>query len=301
MDSINNTTGAGTQSVKPDKMDAKSKVRLQHAVQDFESVFVGYLLKTMRQSVPKAEGEDEGGFGGEMMESVFDAELAKHISRNSSLGLAEMMYKKLTGEPLPKTQDQLIPSKAHTVHAISAAVTASAAPPPASPTAVRARKSVQPVSQQPSVKNVTLAADTLQDRLNGLTDLISSAAQQHGLNPNLVKAIIATESAGIPRARSSQNAKGLMQLVDSTATAMGVNDVWDPQQNIQGGTKYLKMMMERFGGDVKLALASYNAGPAAVEKHGGVPPYKETQKYVKRVMDYLNYFNGQESGANEEN
>ncbi|MCX6136601.1 MAG: transglycosylase SLT domain-containing protein [Ignavibacteriales bacterium] len=305
MDPTLNISSAATNGIKPDKMDAKAKVRLQRAVQDFEAVFVGYLLKTMRQSVPKEEGEG-GGFGGEMMESVFDMELSKHISRNSNLGLAEMMYRKLTGEPLPKVHEQLVPPKqteSQSVGVVTPTTPAKATTKKiesfsdATLVSAGASHPARPASLAPSVPP---AADTLKDRLDGLNTIISSAAEQHGLNPNLLKAIIATESGGVAHARSSQNAKGLMQLIDSTATAMGVSNVWDPRQNIDGGSKYLKKMMERFGGDIRLALASYNAGPGAVEKHGGIPPYKETQKYVKRVMDYLNYFESAEAGGNEE-
>ena len=127
-------------------------------------------------------------------------------------------------------------------------------------------------------------------RLNQYQDIIHDASGTFGLDPNLIKAVIAAESAGNPRAISSQNAKGLMQLIDSTATDMGVRDVWNPQENIFGGSKYLKQLLDRFDGDTTLALASYNAGPQAVEKHQGIPPYAETRQYVNRVMNYLRLF-----------
>lgn len=128
------------------------------------------------------------------------------------------------------------------------------------------------------------------ERLATYETIIDTAAQAHGVDPVLIKAVIATESAGKANARSSKEAKGLMQLIDSTAADMGVKNVWDPEENINGGTKYLKKMLERFDGDLKLALASYNAGPGAVERHKGIPPYRETRDYVSRVMHYMKQY-----------
>ena len=104
------------------------------------------------------------------------------------------------------------------------------------------------------------------------------------LDPRLVEAVIKVESAFNSGARSSKGAMGLMQLMPGTARELGVRDAFDPDQNLRGGTAYLRQMLDRFGGDVRLALAGYNAGPAAVERHRGVPPYRETTTYVKRVL-----------------
>lgn len=114
-------------------------------------------------------------------------------------------------------------------------------------------------------------------------DIIQSAAQAHGLDPDLIRATMRQESTFKPNAKSPKGASGLMQLMPDTARTLGVKNILDPKENIYGGAKYLKQQLDKFGGDVPKALAAYNAGPGAVVKYGGVPPYKETQDYVKRI------------------
>jgi soluble lytic murein transglycosylase len=116
-----------------------------------------------------------------------------------------------------------------------------------------------------------------------LLPLIERYAQARGLDPVLVQAVIQAESAYDPRAVSRKGAIGLMQLMPETARELGV-DPWDPEQNVRGGTLYLRRLIDAFEGDVRLALAGYNAGPGAVKRYGGIPPYSETTTYVSRVL-----------------
>jgi soluble lytic murein transglycosylase-like protein len=121
-------------------------------------------------------------------------------------------------------------------------------------------------------------------RVTVFDDLIETHAAANGLSVDLVRAVIQAESAFDPSARSPKGAMGLMQLMPATAAQYGVLDAYDPAQNIRGGTTYLKSLLERYDGQVELALAAYNAGPGAVEKYGGVvPPYRETQAYVSKI------------------
>lgn len=119
--------------------------------------------------------------------------------------------------------------------------------------------------------------------LSAFKSQIDTAATSHALDPALVRAIIHAESGFNPKALSPQGAQGLMQLMPGTARELGVGNAFDTSENIRGGTKYLAKLLTMFNGDIRLAAAAYNAGPNAVRKHGDVPPYEETQTYVKRV------------------
>lgn len=114
--------------------------------------------------------------------------------------------------------------------------------------------------------------------------MIKAAAKRYSVDASLVKAVIHAESAFNPHAKSPKGAMGLMQLMPMTARELGVQNAYDPNQNILGGTKYLSRLLQKYSGDLKLGLAAYNAGPEAVAEYGGVPPYSETRTYVARVL-----------------
>jgi hypothetical protein len=120
--------------------------------------------------------------------------------------------------------------------------------------------------------------------------LILAASARHGVPATLIKAVCLAESGMNPNAKSHAGAMGLMQLMPGTADHLGVKNPWDPYESIEGGTKYLASLIERFGPEYRLVAAGYNAGPGNVIKYGGVPPFKETKVYVERVMDYRAMF-----------
>ena len=120
--------------------------------------------------------------------------------------------------------------------------------------------------------------------------IIVQVAGRYEVDPHLIRAIILAESGYNPKAKSKKGARGLMQLMPSTAKALGVRDIWDPEENIDGGVRYFRSLLDRFDGDVQLALAAYNAGSRHVRNYEGIPPFKATQHYIKKVLKFHKKF-----------
>jgi soluble lytic murein transglycosylase-like protein len=132
-----------------------------------------------------------------------------------------------------------------------------------------------------------VAAPTTQTK-EEMHQMLAHAGAVHNIDEDLLASVVRAESGGQVRAVSRTGAKGLMQLMPGTATAMGINDAFQPQQNVAGGTAYLDILLNRYHDNLSLALAAYNAGPAAVDKYHGIPPYRETREYVARVIREFN-------------
>jgi len=224
------------------------------------------MLKSMNETTGGMFGDDSGT-GGDFFDSIFQFEIASKFSEGKGLGVADMIYSKITGEHLPTEviQPRLEPIKKFDNYEID-------------------HNLLPKTIIQPSNESL--------ERLDKFEDLINDASETYGVDSKIIKSVILAESSAKPNALSSANAKGLMQLMDSTASDLGVNNSWDPKQNIMGGTKYLSQLLRQYNGDLKLALAAYNAGPGNVDKHGGIPPFQETKNYVTRVLGYLKNFEG---------
>lgn len=240
------------------------KTKLGNAARDFESLLTSMMLKSMTES---SNLFGDNGFGGDTFNVIFEQEIASYMTRSRGMGIADMIYKKMTGEPLTDNQIRI-------------------SPPPQ-----KSGMKLQVKNLDRNMGKITPSMSSLQ-RLERYTPIIREMSQKFGISDNLIKSVILTESAANETAISHANAKGLMQLIDSTASDMGVRNVWDPRENIMGGAKYLAQMLRQYDGDLKLALAAYNAGPGNVNKYNGVPPFNETQNYIVRVMGYLNHFEG---------
>lgn len=146
-------------------------------------------------------------------------------------------------------------------------------------------------SQGISLENTDLPTEQLSPKMTQYSSHIKQAASKYNLPPELIAGVIWQESRGNPQAKSHCGAMGLMQLMPETAAHLGVNNPWDPGQNINGGAKYIRQMLDKFNGKVELAVAAYNAGPGNVMKFGNqIPPFKETQDYVPKVLGYAENF-----------
>lgn len=148
-----------------------------------------------------------------------------------------------------------------------------------------------PLAAQEAPRTASTEAEstpTVEDPQGSVDSYIKEVAARYGMSAELVAAVIEAESEFNPRAVSRRGAQGLMQLMPKTAATLGVDDPFDPRENIEAGVRHLRALMDRFGNNVPLALAAYNAGEVAVIKHRGVPPYRETRAYVNRIMKKLN-------------
>ncbi|MDX9858169.1 MAG: transglycosylase SLT domain-containing protein [candidate division Zixibacteria bacterium] len=267
----------------------QEKARLKKATREFEAFFMYELLKTMRKTIPDGtmtEGAPlTGSMGKETFTQMFDMEIGRRIATGGAGSISDMLYRSLEdaiearfraadtaarGGPIPLERETAVPIKPEPVPI---------AKPVRQPIELPSKKEPMPV-ESPAKQSST---DVIRSRFG---DLIDRAAEEHNLDSALIASVIRVESEGDPAAVSPAGAKGLMQLMDGTAAELGVVDSLDPAQNIEGGSRYLAAMLKRFG-DVRLALAAYNAGPGAVERFDGVPPFRETREYVEKVTRLL--------------
>ncbi len=257
LQTLNNSEVKNTSRYSSDE-----KTKIAKTAKDFESILTSMMIKSMNKTT--LEDEKSEKFGGDYFDTIFETEMGKFISQSKSLGLADILYKKITGENLND-----LPQKNY----------------------FEKVKFNKLNFNYNSKHNGIKPPDEALKRLNNFENIISEASNLYGVDDKIIKSIILAESAANSKAKSKANAKGLMQLIDSTAMEMGVNDIWNPVENIHGGAKYFSQLLQRFNGDVKKALAGYNAGPETVEKYKGIPPFEETKNYVNRVLAYYNHLN----------
>jgi soluble lytic murein transglycosylase-like protein len=237
---------------------AKSVHDARKVAQEFESLFTSIMMRSMRSTIDRGDFIPES-MGEKIYTQMLDDEYAKEISKNASLGLADLIFKEI--ERSENSDD----SSLGILRGLD-------------------RQSWMLDNRFIPQNQAVSGARSSFDSVSAFSGIINDAGKHFNLDPDLITAVIAVESSGNPTAVSPAGAKGLMQLIDSTASEMGVKRVFNPRENIFGGSRYLKQLLEMHNGNEKLALASYNAGPAAVKKYDGIPPYPETINYVENVL-----------------
>jgi len=268
------------------------KHRLRKATKEFESFFMLDMLKAMRKTIPKSEMFD-GGLGQDIYTSMFDEELARKVAGSSPNSLSEILYKSLekhleateAGTAEKNREDIEISTSIRDTKRVD--VDRFARPDIKSPKAIPADKAATPAPallNEISKPRPPISVDPV---LKEFGPTIDKASRQYGVDSRLIYSVIIAESGGRSDAVSPKGAKGLMQLIDSTAADMGVADSLNPHQNIIGGTRYLRQLLDKYDGDLKLALAAYNSGPGTVSKYNGVPPFPETREYIENVLTRL--------------
>jgi Rod binding domain-containing protein len=269
---IQTNAGSDPQTALQNLHEAKA----QKVAQEFESIFTTMMLKSMRGKNELFENDFlPDSLGQKIYTEMLDDEYGKLMANHSKLGLAKLVLAQI--------------HKDDTTSASSIGMLAG----------LKSQSWMIDNNFIPAASTIKTNAKDSSANIAQWDTLIKQASDEYGVDSNLIAAVILQESGGNPRAVSPKGAKGLMQLMDSTAREMGMQQAFNPQQNILAGTKYLSKMLERYNGDEALALASYNAGPAAVDQYKGIPPYAETQQYVANVLNVRDTLTQQEPIAKE--
>jgi soluble lytic murein transglycosylase-like protein len=267
-------TNAGSDSQTPLQLQHEAKA--QKVAQEFESIFTSIMLKSMRGKNELFENDFlPDSLGQKIYTEMLDDEYGKLMANNSNLGIAKLVLAQI--------------HKDDNTSASSLGMLAGL-------------KSPSWMIDNNFIPKASTTTSNTKDASANIAQwkaLIEQASDEYGVDSNLIAAVILQESGGNPRAISPKGAKGLMQIMDTTAREMGMQQAFNPQQNILAGTKYLSQMLERYNGDEALALASYNAGPAAVDQYKGIPPYAETQQYVASVLNLRDTLTQSESATKE--
>lgn len=299
MGSLKNAAKGLSDAKKSGASDAEKK--RWKASLDFEAMFLSNMYKSMRQST-LAQGNEltEASPGREMFTEMLDNQYAslhskspiesgeqglKNAMNGVTNSMAAQIYRSLSRQDAGKDKTDAAMADIVKPPAKNSMPLTDAVDGAADDLFSIAPGLAKILNGNARSGKSTSASALADDKLQPIVDL---AAKTYDVPANLIKSVIKTESANQPLAVSGAGAKGLMQLMDSTAQDMGVRNVFNAHENVLAGTRYLKQLLNRFNGNEEKALAAYNAGPGTVDRFGGIPPYAETQDYVKKVLKSKN-------------
>ena len=253
-----------------------NSTKLPKAAVEFERMFAEIMVKEMRKTVPENTlfGRSTGE---EIFTEMLDAEYTKLMVKNGNLGLAKTIIAQMS-----EIDDEI-----NAVSALNALKTQNNYAKANQFGIVKLKSFDNEKMIFENDKNKIVPYEIFSPQVKKWDKIITKAAQTYDVDKTLIAAVIDAESSGNPAAKSKAGASGLMQLMPATAKDLGVKNSFNPMENVMGGTKYLKQMLDKFGGNLKLALAAYNAGPSNVEKYGDIPPFKETQNYVAKITQKI--------------
>jgi|GEM_PF-135478 len=298
LENLKNNNLTKNRTNKISKFSENEKAEFAKVARGFESMFINMVYKGLKSAMLE-EKKSEMTFGADTLEGYTDMAFSDELSKKGNgIGIADMIYQNLTGDKLgnireldSKTYNKFI-SEMKPININEKPITIKET---SSILDVEKDNSFVPdegigdeIAKNKVVKNNL--SSKLEERLSNYDEFIKEASEKYSVPVNLIKSVISAESFGKSDAVSKVGAKGLMQLMDGTSKDLGVKDPFNPKDNIIGGTKYLRLMMDKFDGNLENVLSAYNAGPGNVVKHNGVPPFQETKSYINRVKHYLELY-----------
>jgi Rod binding domain-containing protein len=252
------------QSLKNNPLLLKRQ-KIEKVAEDFETIFVKMMFEKMNQTLDESFFGSSTGF--HIYQGMFEEKFSEFVTQNDSLGIKEQIRNYML---------ENLSANGVNIKQIESAVE-------------ELDMNFEHMEKKAQNK-INVHASQVRARMRSpenFSPIIKKASEIYEVPEKLITAVIRAESAGNPNAVSKAGAKGLMQLMDRTADSLGVKNSFDPKENILGGTKYLKKLLNQFDGEIEMALAAYNAGPSRVRKYNGIPPFKETQNYVNKIMNEI--------------
>lgn len=293
---------------KINKFSENEKAEFAKVARGFESMFINMVYKGLKTAMLE-EKKGEMTFGADTLEGYTDMAFSDELSKKGNgIGIADMIYQNMTGDKLGNIREldsksynkfisELKPRNFNEKQNINKEISNILSE--SKDNSFIVDEGIDDEISKNKVGQNSISIK-LEERISDYDEFIKEASQKYSVPENLIKSVISAESFGKSDAVSKVGAKGLMQLMDGTSKDLGVNDPFNPKENILGGTKYLRLMMDKFDNNLENVLSAYNAGPGNVIKHNGVPPFQETKSYINRVKHYLDIYSSDDIKADNE-